>query len=155
MTSITNRTVTKALAVHRDLAIGSGTASQTRGGVTAVERLIELQFVFTTIVEIRALDVTRYTEVLLSNTARQLIRYYYDVTSTATDDGVTVLLPDSTPVAGRWLYDKSSNFTVATLPSPTNIEGTIIYVSDETGGAVLAFSDGTNWRRVTDRVIVS
>jgi hypothetical protein len=31
----------------------------------------------------------------------------------------------------------------------------MIYVSDETGGAVLAFSDGTNWRRVTDRNIVS
>ena len=30
-----------------------------------------------------------------------------------------------------------------------------IYVSDETGGAVLAFSDGTNWRRVTDRAVVS
>jgi hypothetical protein len=31
----------------------------------------------------------------------------------------------------------------------------MIYVSDETGGAVMAFSDGTNWRRVTDRQIVS
>lgn len=33
--------------------------------------------------------------------------------------------------------------------------GGIIYVSDETGGATLAFSDGTNWRRVQDRAIVS
>ena len=31
----------------------------------------------------------------------------------------------------------------------------MIYVSDETGGAVPAFSDGTNWRRVTDRAVVS
>lgn len=31
----------------------------------------------------------------------------------------------------------------------------LIYVTDEVGGAVLAFSDGTNWRRVTDRAIVS
>jgi hypothetical protein len=31
----------------------------------------------------------------------------------------------------------------------------LIYVSDEVGGAVPAFSDGTNWRRVTDRAIVS
>lgn len=30
-----------------------------------------------------------------------------------------------------------------------------IYVSDEVGGAVVAFCDGTNWRRVTDRAIVS
>ena len=31
----------------------------------------------------------------------------------------------------------------------------LIYVYDEAGGAVLAFSDGTNWRRVTDRNMVS
>lgn len=31
----------------------------------------------------------------------------------------------------------------------------LIFVPDETGGAVLAFSDGTNWRRVTDSEIVS
>jgi len=31
----------------------------------------------------------------------------------------------------------------------------LIYVKDETGGAVLAFSNGTNWLRVTDRAIVS
>lgn len=46
-------------------------------------------------------------------------------------------------------------YTVATLPSAsTNARG-LIYVSNETGGAVPAFSDGTNWRRVTDRAIVS
>lgn len=43
---------------------------------------------------------------------------------------------------------------VAALPSAT-VPGEIIFVNDETGGAVLAFSDGTNWRRVTDRAIVS
>lgn len=46
------------------------------------------------------------------------------------------------------------SYTVATVPSAT-IAGGMIYVSDETGGAVMAFSDGTNWRRVTDRAIVS
>lgn len=33
--------------------------------------------------------------------------------------------------------------------------GAIILVNDDAGGAVLAFSDGANWRRVTDRAIVS
>lgn len=46
------------------------------------------------------------------------------------------------------------SMTVATLPSATPAGG-IVYVSDESGGAVLAFSDGTNWRRVTDRAVVS
>ena len=46
-------------------------------------------------------------------------------------------------------------FTVATLPSAPDNPRMLIYVSDETGGAVPAFSDGTNWRRVTDRAVVS
>ena len=46
------------------------------------------------------------------------------------------------------------SYTVATLPAATTA-AQMIYVSDETGGAVPAFSDGTNWRRVTDRAIVS
>jgi hypothetical protein len=33
--------------------------------------------------------------------------------------------------------------------------GRLIYVSDESGGAVVAFSDGTNWRRLTDRAVVT
>lgn len=48
------------------------------------------------------------------------------------------------------------SYTVATLPNvPPAQSPSLIYVSDETGGAVVAFSDGTNWRRVTDRAIVS
>jgi hypothetical protein len=42
-------------------------------------------------------------------------------------------------------------YTVATVPSAsTNGAGSIIYVSDEVGGACLAFSDGTDWKRVHD-----
>lgn len=47
-------------------------------------------------------------------------------------------------------------YTVAGVPSASGQgAGAIIYVSNEAGGAVLAFSDGTNWRRVTDRAVVS
>lgn len=52
-------------------------------------------------------------------------------------------------------YARVASATVAGLPSAASIDGAIIYVSNESGGAVLAFSDGTNWRRVTDRAIVS
>lgn len=45
-------------------------------------------------------------------------------------------------------------YIIAELPS-SQIDGQLIFVSNESGGAVPAFSDGTNWRRVTDRVIVS
>jgi hypothetical protein len=46
------------------------------------------------------------------------------------------------------------SFAVAALPGATQ-PGQLVYVSDESGGAVLAFSDGTTWRRVTDRAVVS
>jgi len=45
-------------------------------------------------------------------------------------------------------YSKSS------LPSVTPA-GQMIFVTDEAGGAIPAFSDGTDWRRVTDRQVVS
>jgi hypothetical protein len=45
-------------------------------------------------------------------------------------------------------------YTVSTLPSAA-AAGRLIYVGNESGGAVPAFSDGTNWRRVTDRAVVS
>lgn len=46
------------------------------------------------------------------------------------------------------------SYTVAGLPTAAN-NGGFIYVTNESGGAVPAFSDGVNWRRVTDRAIVT
>jgi hypothetical protein len=44
----------------------------------------------------------------------------------------------------------------ASLPGAATVgAGALLYVTDEAGGAVMAFSDGTNWRRVTDRAVVS
>jgi len=47
------------------------------------------------------------------------------------------------------------HYAVASLPAAASWSGALIYVPDESGGAVPAFSDGTNWRRVTDRAVVS
>jgi Protein of unknown function (DUF2793) len=48
------------------------------------------------------------------------------------------------------------NAVVAALPSAAGAgPGSVIYVGNAAGGAVLAFSDGTDWRRVTDRTIVN
>jgi hypothetical protein len=46
-------------------------------------------------------------------------------------------------------------FTVSNLPDAGDYEGSMVYCTNETGGAVPVFSDGTNWRRVTDRAIAS
>ncbi len=46
-------------------------------------------------------------------------------------------------------------YTVAGLPPASGNTGRMAYASNETGGAVPVFSDGTNWRRVTDRAIAA
>lgn len=46
-------------------------------------------------------------------------------------------------------------FTVSTLPDAADFIRCWIYVGNESGGAIPAFSDGTNWRRASDRAIVT
>lgn len=46
------------------------------------------------------------------------------------------------------------NYSVARLP-PATRSGVQIYVTNETGGACVAYADGTTWRRVRDDVEVS
>jgi hypothetical protein len=48
-----------------------------------------------------------------------------------------------------------ASYEVADLPNPVNFPNGLIYVSDATGGAIPAFSDGTDWRRVDTRTIVT
>jgi len=45
------------------------------------------------------------------------------------------------------------SYTVATLP--TGQTGGMIFVTDTAGGAVPAFFDGTNWRRVDNSTVVA
>lgn len=90
----------------------------------------------------------------------KLVRYVDATTSWESYDARIAL-----NLADGEIYRRDSNgwssipqlpeYTVATLPSAANYTRGMIYVSDETGGAIPAFSDGTNWRRVTDRTIVS
>lgn len=47
------------------------------------------------------------------------------------------------------------SYTVAGVPSAATFARGLIYVSNETGGATVAFSDGTNWRRVQDRAVIA
>ena len=50
---------------------------------------------------------------------------------------------------------RPGSYMVASLPSAATITGAMIFVMDEAGGAIPAFSDGINWRRVSDRAVVS
>jgi len=92
----------------------------------------------------------------------QPITDYGSITSSAniTIDYGAVNETGTVPAIGDFEYisdifgPTGDSFLVASLPSAAQ-PGQMIYVSDETGGSVMAFSDGTNWRRITDRTIVS
>lgn len=48
------------------------------------------------------------------------------------------------------------SYTVAGVPSASAaVAGTVIYVTNEVGGATLAYSNGTNWKRIRDDVNIS
>lgn len=74
------------------------------------------------------------------------------------DPNTKVVNPDGTATRQGFQLLSSihvlPNYTVDTLPSAA-VPGTLIYVSDETGGATVAFADGTDFRRVQDRAVVS
>jgi hypothetical protein len=66
----------------------------------------------------------------------------------------------------RQVYDNLTgitrirSYTVANLPdaadfNPEDGGAAFIFVSNASGGAVTAFSDGLVWRRTTDRTVVS
>lgn len=67
-------------------------------------------------------------------------------------------IPDSVRAWNKWCLDTESSakaYTVATLPDATRNRGLIVLVTDEAGGATLAFSEGSAWRRVQDRAVVT
>jgi hypothetical protein len=57
--------------------------------------------------------------------------------------------------AANFLIMQPPSYTVLTVPSAVDYPRGVIFVSDEAGGSVLAFSDGIVWRRCTDRAVIS
>ena len=55
--------------------------------------------------------------------------------------------------SGGIVYPKS--YTVATCPTASDHTGGIVFFSDMSGGAEMAFSDGTNWRRFSTCAVIS
>ena len=73
--------------------------------------------------------------------------------STLSLDDFVIYVPANGDTAQKMLIRdlvRSVEFTIATLPTPsTAYKRDVVYVSDGAGAgnAVLAFCDGTNWRR--------
>lgn len=61
---------------------------------------------------------------------------------------------EQAPVVVEGEGDPMPEFIVADLPDAGGGKR-IVFCSDETGGAVPVFTDGTDWRRITDRTVAS
>jgi len=74
-------------------------------------------------------------------------------------DAITESYDMGTIVLGGLVYPSQlvlPSFTVAELASLTaNPVGQMVICTNEAGGTVPAFSDGTDWRRVTDRAVIT
>lgn len=90
-------------------------------------------------------DLTRVVQALMRTLATELTNHARRLNLALTKDGTEVM-------TGPLMLLSS---TVVGVPTAATYEGGLIYVSNEAGGKTVAFSDGTNWRRVQDRVIVS
>lgn len=68
----------------------------------------------------------------------------------------TITLTGNTVNGGTFNPDTLDlpSYNVASLPSASDA-GWLIFVSDESGGPVPAYADGTNWRRFSDGAVVS
>lgn len=82
---------------------------------------------------------------LLNNLTNELRAHAFRLNIALMNDG-------SEPTQGPVVL---TSYLKTALPSASAFVGGVIYVSNETGGATVAFSDGTNWRRVQDRNVVS
>jgi len=78
-----------------------------------------------------------------------------DLTGTYTISSPTTITLDPTDEIINDAPMKLVNKTVAQLGSLTASTGSMVFCTNESGGAVPCFYDGSNWRRVTDRAVVS
>ena len=91
-----------------------------------------------------SVSITQYTDEQARDAAAAMIQDGFGIEWAEDDPGDTL-----TPLIRMPTYAK------AALPNVATYVRCMIYVSDEVGGATPAFSDGVNWRRVSDLAIVS
>ena len=78
----------------------------------------------------------------------------------ATPNGQSLLVRAVNALIGRTggingLALPHPQYTVATVPDVVAYAGSTVFVTDEAGGPTLAYSDGTNWKRVYDNAAIS
>ena len=100
------RIIYRQLIGHQDLALGPGKVLQTRGDQELEFQKIEVEFIFRTADEIKALDYNRYVHVAIHpDPAGPVDQYYYDPFSAAVPDDYNVIKPNSIQLTqtGRYI----------------------------------------------------
>lgn len=122
-----SRIIYRQLIGHEDLALGFGKVSQLRGDQELQFRQIQLEFIFSTVEEIKTLDYNRYTHVALHNIPEgPVTQYYYDPYSFLTPDDYNVIKPNSIQLTQTGRY-------IRVIPNYFGLLDTIIAsCSDET-----------------------
>ena len=65
-------------------------------------------------------------------------------------------IPSTSSLTFVGSYPILESYSVVGAPNPVSAgAGALIFVSNESGGATIAFSDGANWRRVTDNAVIT
>jgi hypothetical protein len=101
---MTSRIVSKVLIAQEDLALGQGTVSQTRQGVSQNVTKLDLPWVVTSIIEVQRLDTTKYNHCIL-NANSEIILYAYEGTSAKTVDNYNYIAPNVG--SGQWVLKQN------------------------------------------------
>ena len=87
-----SRIIHRQLIGHEDFAKGHGKVSQKRGPETLSFQQVEIEWIFRTNEEIRALDYNVYTHVAIHTIPEgPVVQYYYDPYSHVVDDDWNVI----------------------------------------------------------------
>jgi hypothetical protein len=99
-----SRVIHRQLIGHEDFALGHGKVTQKRGPETLEFQQVELEWIFRTVDEIKALDYNVYTHIAIHQIG-PVIQYYYSPDSHAVPDDYNVIKPNSVHLTqgGRYI----------------------------------------------------
>lgn len=103
-------------------------------------------------------DVSGLTAALASKAASAHIHAINDITGLSSAlSGLSDAAAAKVAKAGDTMTGPliMPTYLKASLPSASTYAGSMVYVSDLTGGAEFCYSDGSNWRRLSDRSLAN
>jgi hypothetical protein len=123
-----SRIIHRQLIGHEDFALGHGEVTQKRGPETLQFQQVEIEWIFRTVDEIKALDYNVYTHVAIHNIPEgPVTQYYYSPDSHAVPDDYNIIKPNSVALTQGGRYIRVPGVGAASL-----LDTIIASASDET-----------------------